>query len=620
MGVLRLFRWIVLRFPEVLHKLKTENLASHFDINIDYLVMDLNSIFHPVAQKLYQYGNNEVKQPPSFLHKSVKKPSPNIPEKVLFSNICKEIERIRKINHPSKGIFLAIDGVAGASKICQQRQRRFKSVMDKMDKKDDTCGQSGSNTCNQSFDPNTISCGTLFMEKLSKYIDGFVQRQMSQNPEWQSLQIIISNQRIAGEGEHKLKLFMLKHPQYSYTVVSPDADLLMLMLGLNNPQVYIFRANIFDDIEASNFLVDIQKLRLCILNEVGFNSWLKEKKYENSNSYLKESDSSRVIEDFIFYAFCLGNDFLPNIPSLEIAHDGIDILFSIYSQVVTSYGFLTTHNQNGNIGINMIAFKQMLYILSQKEPEMILDKVKNNKARYTDTILQNNVKFINDPTTTESKLVLDFEKYKLDYYNTKLDVQLQSDNDPDELIIVCSTDSDKSSNDNNSKQHTIDDVCNEYFKGMLFILKYYLADIPTYDWYYPFHYAPFFTELFHCADKFDTQFTFIKSPPLSPLEQLLAILPAKSSHLLPESLRFLSTDKDSSINDLYPDTFDLDFEGKKNDYEAVCLLPFVDIKRLKKAFKEVENTLSDYDKKRNRPGRVFTYYIDQQGQLVQSIQ
>lgn len=60
------------------------------------------------------------------------------------------------------------------------------------------------------------------------------------------------------------------------------------------------------------------------------------------------------------------------------------------------------------------------------------------------------------------------------------------------------------------------------------------------------------------------------------LHQLLAVLPAASKALLPEVYHKLMTSEESSIEKYYPEDFQTDKNGKRQEWEAVVLIPFMD--------------------------------------------
>ena len=78
--------------------------------------------------------------------------------------MCKIIDQVK----PTKLIYMSIDGVAPRAKMEQQRLRRFKSIKEKKMKKDIL---NKYNIESINFDTNCITPGTIFMYKLSKYLE-----------------------------------------------------------------------------------------------------------------------------------------------------------------------------------------------------------------------------------------------------------------------------------------------------------------------------------------------------------------------------------------------------------------------------------------------------------------
>lgn len=68
--------------------------------------------------------------------------------------------------------------------------------------------------------------------------------------------------------------------------------------------------------------------------------------------------------------------------------------------------------------------------------------------------------------------------------------------------------------------------------------------------------------------------------PFLPFQQLLAVLPAYSKDLLPKAFQLLLTEESSPIINYYPHDFKTDLNGKKQEWEAVVLIPFIDEKLL----------------------------------------
>jgi 5'-3' exonuclease len=75
----------------------------------------------------------------------------------------------------------------------------------------------------------------------------------------------------------------------------------------------------------------------------------------------------------------------------------------------------------------------------------------------------------------------------------------------------------------------------------------------------------------------------------------MAVLPIESSHFIPEPYRKLMIDPNSPIKDFYPEEFKVDMNDKKNAWEGIVMIPFIDQDRLVKAMQSVDVKLLTQD-------------------------
>lgn len=143
-------------------------------------------------------------------------------------------------------------------------------------------------------------------------------------------------------------------------------------------------------------------------------------------------------------------------------------------------------------------------------------------------------------------------------------------------------------------------VALQYVKGLCWVLKYYYQGCASWDWYFPYHYAPFASDFINISG-LSTQFER-GSKPFNPMEQLMGVFPAASNSHVPAAWADLMSAPDSPIIDFYPLDFKIDLNGKKFAWQGVALLPFVDERRLIRAVQPLYEELSAEEKKRNTRG------------------
>jgi len=171
----------------------------------------------------------------------------------------------------------------------------------------------------------------------------------------------------------------------------------------------------------------------------------------------------------------------------------------------------------------------------------------------------------------------------------------------------------------NRRGHTRD-----YLEGLHWVLQYYHEGCPSWDWYFPHLYSPLCTDLVN-LDEFYTanedsvevdeggykRFCFDRGTPFPSLVQLLSVLPPQSASLLPDALSELMLHPSSPLAQYYPRTFTSDPNGKRQPWEAVVQIPFIDgdelLDTVEQIMKSEEELLSKAERRRNMPGELHHF-------------
>lgn len=142
-----------------------------------------------------------------------------------------------------------------------------------------------------------------------------------------------------------------------------------------------------------------------------------------------------------------------------------------------------------------------------------------------------------------------------------------------------------------------------YYEGLLWVMHYYYRGCSSWEWYFPYHYAPFASDLVD-VDVLSDNIHFSLGRPFRPFTQLMGVMPASSGKIvLPTCYSHLMSSPTSPILEYYPEDFEIDLNGKRYAWQGVALLPFVDEKRLHAALDPLEPLLTPEELARNSFGR-----------------
>jgi 5'-3' exoribonuclease 1 len=539
MGIKHFFQWFRRHHTECIETIPVHTPLTEINVEIDTLALDLNGIFHPAAQKVFQYGAHAPLKrfltSPSSSRRS-RRPT----TRDAAREVCRIIDQLVHEIRPRKRLFLCVDGVAGNSKMAQQRQRRFRAAQTRSES-------------SHSFDSCSITPGTAFMHELTGYIDWHVKQQISsQYPEWSGLQVLFSNEKVPGEGEHKALAWMRTQCDPSETVCihGMDADLVMLMLALNRPHVYIVRDDPYRP--SVKHILNIGRFADRIRNQL---------------------QTPSAIPDFILLCFMVGNDFLPSTPGLEIFNHGIESLLDVYRVTCTPMGLVDMTQWT----IHFDRFQHYLSQLAPLEQDALERKYLNRTQYHPDSLMLTYfTEFPASSSSSSPRVQVDYEAYQEAYYKAHFDEQV-----------------------------TRKQIVYEYMHGLEWILHYYMNGIPSWTWCYPYLYAPFITDL--ASIRIDQSIPFDPSEPSDPYLQLLCVLPPQSASLLPDCLSKLMTQPYSPLVQYYPETVQVDLSGKRAEWEGIVLLPTIPYPLVQQYYIPARSLLSPHDQRRNQRRRPIRY-------------
>lgn len=569
-------------------------------VNCDYFFLDYNGIVYKAYERIKRQieGNNMNK---------------NRIEDMIIEEVIRYTKHlICNIVKPTKLTYIALDGPAPRAKMVQQRSRRYKGFFDKNYLKEEKI------RLNIPYDDNewdrsaNISPGTEFMTKLSNALIS-VMKSKGFSEHNQHMQVILSDSNIPGEGEHKflptIKQMRRKkeHENANIYMYGSDADLIILAMSTHKNNIHIIREMQTETKELRELYMNYEFVQINIDNlKAGFNHELT-RTFKNHNY-----DKARILNDYVFLTFLVGNDFVLSMPFLKIRKDGLKILISIYHEIKENHnGYLVDYNIESNTKplLNLNFFKDLMNKVSLKEDfEMKSQQNLINRlmSGYVDERRLNEEKKLTPfqiINTRYSHLEVcspdhplfekyhnefkkinynqDYEKWKAEYYHYYLNVNPENEEEYLKSRV---------------------DIATNYVESLMFNLNYYINGVPSWQWHYKYTMSPLISDICYVLENNiinPNEINFEIGEPYTPFQQLMFILPPQMDGLVPSILRPIMNDDNLLCTQFYPTDFRIDVvTGIKTIYSE-AILPEINESLLLDTVKKYEKKLNANEKLRN---------------------
>ncbi|CAM8916298.1 unnamed protein product [Rhodiola kirilowii] len=645
MGVPSFYKWLVVsKYPKIVCKAIEQEQAAANDVDnpnpngieFDNLYLDMNGIIHPC----FHPDDDQQLAPTSYDD--------------VFSNIFAYIDRLFNIVKPSKLLYIAIDGVAPRAKINQQRSRRFRSAKDKQlaEEEEDRLRLEFEKQGKMVLpklqcevnDSNVITPGTEFMYRLSDALHGYIYSRMMTDAAWKHIKVILSDANVPGEGEHKIMSLIRQqradpcyNPNTRHCLYGLDADLIMLALATHEIHFSLLRENVLvqDPQSCKSMLPNIGNMSVTRKPYEFLHIWLLREcleldmKIDNLPENV-DFDIERIVDDFICMCIFAGNDFLPHMPSFEIQEGALDLMLDVYKKEFKARGGylvdMSKVKEKHNSFIKLKRVEHFLTSLGSYE-----DKIFSRRSEFRERKIKQFLRYHSEPEDISESC------YAIHDISFDEEKQITRESWCDETEVMTNTkelqrklkDTMKKKSDlfrlgdfgndkvklgtvgykrryytqkfsavsNDEYERTRKCVVEKYTEGLIWVLHYYYVGVPSWTWYFPFHYGPFASDFVGMSK---VQVKFSKGSPFKPLDQLMAVLPPSSAGALPQAYQNLMTDQDSSIIDFYPEDFSVDVDGKRFLWQGILRLSFIDEERLLSETKQLEKKLDGDEALRNK--------------------
>jgi 5'-3' exonuclease len=452
-------------------------------------------------------------------------------ENTLIKMVIQYIVKLRDHVQPTKLLYVAVDGVVPMAKIRQQRMRRFKSVWVSAEE----AKIKGSSDLG--WDRNAITPGTAFMDLLTTRLEEWGSNQLG-------IKTVISGVNQSGEGEQKIMSYLrsLDDVGGSIVVYGLDADLIILCLWHHEEYKWSFKL-LREEVEMKGGVK---------LNDRGEENLL----YFDIDSLaiILKGKWSVSLRDYVGAMSFLGNDFVPHGLTLCIREDGIDKLMEILEQI----GMPLIILKEGSWDYDQDVLRKVISAISLKEEKWVLDSLSKKLKMSSHGRRTEEESDVEKALNTLNMLPLSWKVERVMCGRGQDHWYLHdgwSDKYYEQFLWGC------------KREKAVE----EWLKSLSWILNYYTGCKPV-DmlWYYPWYLPPLFSDISKYNMEIEHKLVDGVNP-ISPLDQLIMVLPVESYWLLPSKKRGLPFNNP----EYFPKAWSFFSAGRRMLWECEPMIPML---------------------------------------------
>jgi 5'-3' exonuclease len=438
-------------------------------------------------------------------------------QREFLDEVARYTMKVVRQVEPTRGVYIAVDGVAPMAKIKQQRMRRFRAAVEAADAAEPT------------WDKNAITPGTAFMDALAARL-----RELAAKYTRPDFTISLSATDEAGEGEQKLMAFLRAGSATgtdAVVIYGLDADLIVLSLWT--------RATLFPERPVLLFREHVERgeIERDATGEEVFD-WFSIDDLERA---IRGEGDLAYLQDYCAAMMLLGNDFLPTSMSFRLKEEGHRRLIELVS--IGRAAAVTGRLWSAEAGLDLAGWHAIISRLAAEEDGRFAHAIqKKLQARGDD----------NEPEDEPLRTRAD-EVFLL---NGRLAPNWQS--------IYNTIGFGGSASARTS-------AARSYIQGMSWVVDYYTGRPISMEWVYMWHFAPLWS-----AVAAELEAGWIPAPApgqrqLTPVEQLGMVLPLASWDLLPPQAPVRRLPEVAP--EWFPETFHVQSIGKRFAWECEPEIP-----------------------------------------------